>query len=90
MKAYIIVEDWVLNGEKGDLEIKGYSNKEKAENEFKRRVEQAREDLSHISCVVEDDITTYRGETTFSIYEDGCYDRAHVDIKLKEMDFEEE
>lgn len=88
MKIYVVVENWVVNGESGNS-VRAFKNKKTAEDIFVGKCYEARIDLKNKSTCEDDVYTDSKGTTYFSIYEEGMYERTHIDIEFREIEVED-
>ena len=88
MKVYVVSETWVANGESGNS-VRVFKNKKDAEDIFVGKCYEARIDLKNKSTCEDDVYTDRKGITHFSIYEEGMYERTHIDIEFGEIEVEE-
>lgn len=88
MKVYSVEEDWVMNGESGGS-VRLFKNKKDAEDIFVGKCYEARINMQNKNATEDKVYTDSYGTTYFSIYEEGYYDRNHINIQMGERKVEE-
>ena len=85
MKVWILEEEWILECDDG-RSITVYDSHEKAVNDLKDRIKDARIDMNYKESDEEEDIIEEQEDDYYSIYEDGFYRQSHITIRIMESE----
>ena len=79
-KVYVVSENWVVDCDDGNS-LAVYSTKEKALEDFKERIRNAKIDMQDYDDLVEEE-----SENSYVNYQEGYYSKNHILIKLEEKE----
>ena len=77
-KVYVVLENWVVDCDFGDS-FEVYDTKEKALEDFKERVRNAKIDMQDYDDLIEEEDENY-----YTNYIEGYYSQNHITIRIEE------